>query len=167
MIIEVNDIRRYRQLAENIDPRRVEPYIREAEVLDVAPELGGDEVLRLAAEDRELTDDERTLLSGGSWTDGCGRTHIFEGLKAAVAYLAYSRFVAANAVQVTPYGVVTKEADDSSPASAQSVAAVASTAMKIGRQHLADAVEWWRRKNGQCGCGRHRAGKRHFVAIGD
>ena len=211
MIITVDDIRKYRDIAANTRQDRVEIFIRETEQLDIVPLLGVTEYDRLSevqgtvrqfvlgrsvlgldvlvssgfvlgsgvlghnvlGEGPEpgpvLTPEEKKLLEGGSWLDDCGCWHRFEGLKAAISYLTFARFIRNHPLQVTPYGVVVKEADDSSPASAQSVASVSKDSEKIGRQYLADAVTYWRSVSERCGqCQKPvRASKKKFFALGD
>ena len=48
MIIAVEDIRKYREIALNTQKNRVEIFIRETEELDIVPLLGVDEYDRLA-----------------------------------------------------------------------------------------------------------------------
>ena len=194
MIITVDDIRKYREIARNTQENRVEVYIRETEELDIIPLLGVEEYDRLNALGSRfvlgqsvlgrdalgqdgpigqlLTPEELMLLKGGQYVDDCGCLKRFAGLKAAESYLAFARFIRNHPLQVTPYGVVVKEGDDSSPASAQSVAAVAKDSEKIGRQYLADSITYWRhiQASGQCGdkcLPKVRASRRKFYVIGD
>lgn len=189
MIITIEDIRKYREIASNIQPGKVDNYVRETEELDIIPVLGVDEYDRLNAGGQsfvlgagvlgkgalggtELTDEESMLLNGGQYIDQRGCKQRFAGLKAAESYIVYSRLIRNHPLQVTPYGVVVKEGDDSSPASAQSINAVSKDSEKIGRQYLADTIKYWRFIQGECGCGDCcqqpvRASKPKFVAIGD
>lgn len=188
MIISVEDIQKYRAIAKNTQQNRVETFIRETEELDIIPMLGVDEYDRLDAGGQSfvlgvavlgegalgggaLSPEERMLLNGGQYTDKCGCGRRFAGLKAAESYIVYARFIRNHPLQVTPYGVVVKEGDDSSQASAQSINAVSKDSEKIGRQYLADTIRYWRYTQ-ECGCGDCcqqpvRASKRKFVAIGD
>lgn len=186
MIISVEDIRKYREIAKNTQQNRVEVFIRETEELDIVPMLGVDEYDRLTA-NREcfilgrselantrlgdtLTPQETLLLNGGEYVDKCGCRQRFAGLIAAESYIVYARFIRNHPLQVTPFGVVVKEGDDSSPASAQSINAVSKDSEKIGRQYLADTIKYWRFTQ-ECGCGGCqqpvRASKHKFFAIGD
>ena len=174
MIITVEDIRKYREIALNTQKNRVEIFIRETEELDIVKMLGVEEYDRLANRDEhtELTDAEKMLLNGGTWTDHAGQTQRFAGLIAAESYLVFARFIRTHPLQVTPYGVVVKDGDDSVAASAQSIAAVSKDSEKIGRQHLADAVKYWRWVTAcQCDCNCNqppiRASRPKFIAIGD
>lgn len=188
MIITFNDILKYRDIARNIQRDKVDTFIRETEELDIIPMLGVDEYDRLDTGGRSfrvsisvlgvdylggivLSPEERMLLDGGQYIDNCGCKQRFAGLKAAESYIVYSRLIRNHPLQVTPYGVVVKEGDDSSPASAQSINAVSKDSEKIGRQYLADTIRYWRYTQ-ECGCGDCcqqpvRASKRKFVAIGD
>ena len=170
MIITVDDIRKYRQVARNIDDGRVEIYIREAQSLDILPAFGAEEYDRLTAEepDPALTEAEQLLLSGGTYEkDGIKRR--FEGLKAALAYLAYARFVRNHQLNVTPFGVVFKDGDESSQTDLRAVAAASKDAERIGQEYLGGCVDYWKTVSA-AGCG-PEAGtsrpRRRFIPIGD
>lgn len=170
MLITVEDIRKYREIATNTQQNRIEIFIKETEQLDVVPLLGVEVYDRLdSIPEEELTDNEKMLLTGGTYQDECGKGRRFEGLKAAESYIVFARFIRNHPLQVTPYGVVVKEGDDSSPASPQSIQAVAKDSEKIGRQYLADAVKFWKQVSGEGCCGKDRipSSKRKFYAIGD
>lgn len=167
MIITVNDIRTYRQVARNIDDSRVEIYIREAESLDILPAIGAEEYDRLSAEtpDPALSDDEQLLLSGGTYEDEAGVKRRFEGLKAALAYFAYARFVRNHQLNVTPFGVVYKDGDESTQTDTRAIAAASKDAERIGQEYLAGAVAFWKSRSGS-GCNGRPAPRRHrFVPI--
>lgn len=151
-MIDVAYVRELRQIAGNIDDHRIELYIDEAEKLDILPAIGaklyqkytnigvivGDEVGSIG----ELPVEEQKLLDGGYYTACNGEYRHFEGLKKALGYLSYSRFVRNHPVQVTPFGVVVKSGDESSPADVRMVAAIANDAQKIGKEHLAEAIRY-------------------------
>ncbi len=190
MIIDVEYIRRYRPLARNIADDRVAVYIAEAEKLDILPAIGAELYQRFASigtiavddsgapllddagtpicalREGELPTTEHKLLNGGYYTDAEGCLRHFEGLRTALAYLAYGRFVRNHAASVTPYGVVTKLGEDSTPADARTVASVASDATRIGQEHLAAALRYW--KSAGAGCGgsqKSPAARRKIVCI--
>ena len=166
-MIDVAYVRELRQIAGNIDDHRIELYIDEAEKLDILPAIGaklyqkytnigvivsdGDGAI-VGDEDGarisvgsigELPVEEQKLLDGGYYTACNGEYRHFEGLKKALGYLSYSRFVRNHPVQVTPFGVVVKSGDESSPADVRMVAAIANDAQKIGKEHLAEAIRYW------------------------
>jgi len=143
MLITVNDIRAYRAIATNIDDARVNTFIAEAEQLDILPAVGAAEYARLAA-GQGLSPDETALLNGGYYVNYAGVEEHQNGVKAALSYLAYARFIRCHGVNITPFGVVVKSADDSQPASQQVVSAAAKDAEQIGREYLAQAVRFWR-----------------------
>lgn len=172
MIISVQDIRKYREIAQNTQQNRIEIFIRETEQLDVLPLLGVEETERLSKAGEpdspvELIDDEKKLLDGGTYTDIYGKMQKFEGLKAACSYLTYARFIRNHPLQVTPFGVVVKETDESSPASAQAIAGAAKDSEKIGRQYLAEAVKFWNSVQKAAPCQPTPYQRRKFIAIGD
>lgn len=169
MIITVNDIRAYRQVAKNIDDAKVETYIREAQSLDILPAIGAEEFDRLNAEtpSPELSSDEQLLLNGGVYEDSAGIKRRFEGLKAALAYLAYARFIRNHQLNVTPFGVVFKEGDESSTTDIRAIAAASKDAERIGQVYLAEAVAFWKSREGAGNASGSRTHRRRFIPIGD
>lgn len=190
MIIDVEYIRQFRPLARNIADERVAVYIAEAEKLDILPAIGAELYQRFASIGTIAVDDsgapllddagipicalregdlptaEHKLLNGGYYTDGGGCRHQFEGLRTALAYLAYGRFVRNHAASITPYGVVTKLGEDSTPADARTIASVASDATRIGQEHLAAALRYWKSAGAvDEGCQTAPAARRKIVCI--
>lgn len=162
MIITVEDIRKVRHIAHNIDNGRVDMYIREAEVLDVVPAISA-ELYKVLDAGEDLTAEQEMMLNGGYYDDGCSKRK-FEGLKVATAYLAYARFMRNNQVNVTPYGVVAKIGEESTPSERSIVVAQAQEAENIGRALLAEAVRYWHNVSDSCSCTTKK--KRKFYAIG-
>ena len=170
MIRTVNDIRNVRQVARNIDDSRVEIYIREAESLDILPAVGAEEYDRLTAgtPDPELSGDEQLLLSGGTYEDEGGVKHRFEGLKVALAYLAYARFVRNHQLNVTPFGVVYKDGDESGQTDIRAIAAASKDAERIGQEYLAGTMAFWKSRTASgCKPGQGSRPRRRFIPIGD
>lgn len=164
MIISINDIRAIRPIANNIDEGRVNTYIREAELLDVMPSLGGTLYQRFD-EGADLTAEESLLLNGGYYNEDCGGTWKIEGIKVAIAYFAYARFLRNNQINSTAYGVVVKMGEESSTAEYRAVAAQAAESQNIGEAILTEAMRYWDKVSGNC-CDNKRSAKRKFVAIG-
>lgn len=174
MIISVDYMRQFRPIAKNIDDNRVAMYIEEAEHFDVVPVIGAElyqryqalGVIEVDAEGNELQDengdpiyslmegdlptDEYKLLNGGYYTDECGTLQRFEGLRVAVAYLAYARFIRNQSINVTPFGVVQKVSDESTPTSDRNIAAAAADAERVGKAYLLATIKYWRMVTGEC-----------------
>lgn len=158
------DIQLIRPLANNISEAKVDIYIQEAERLDVLPIIGAELFGRFES-GANLTEEEQIMLEGGVYTTDSGSRSL-SGVKMALAYFAYARLVRNNQVNITPYGVVTKMGEDSSPTDYRTVAAVCADAQNIGESLLSDAMRYWRSVNGDCACGNSQKNKRKFVAIG-
>lgn len=164
MIITVDDIRNIRAIAYNIDAERVNVYIREAEELDIRRQIGTTLYERYN-NSAELTTEEGIMLNGGDYTAECGGERHISGVKVALAYFAYARFVRNAQINVTPYGVVTKLGEDSEPTNYKAVAAIAQDAQNIGEALLAECLDYWRTVSGEC-CDKGQREKRKFIAIG-
>lgn len=191
MLITIDDIRKIRQIAKNIDPERVNIYIREAELLDLLPRIGaefyqklsniGPIVLekcrtKLQTEDGEdiATENEYDLpvnewkfLNGGYYWTKDGEKRRFEGVRAALCYYAYARFIRSHSLQTTPYGVVNKTGDDSSNVDIKTVAAMSEEARKIAEEYLSQSLMFWNevKKKDDIETGKARP-RRKFVPIG-
>lgn len=172
MIITVDYIRKYRPLAKNICDDRVNIYIREAEQIDILPAIGAElykkfsQLGDILVDEKQLGDEEYKLLNGGYYTDDCGTEQFFEGLKAALAYLAYARFIRNHSTNVTTYGVVVKTGEDSTPADARTISAAALDAQRIGEDYLAAAVRYWKYAT-ECSRPAKSVSRPRFVPIGN
>lgn len=193
MLIDVEYIRRFRPIARNIADDRVEVYIREAERLDVMPAIGAElyerfsQLGRIVVDEQgnelqdesgvpiralyegDLSTEEFKLLNGGSYVGCNGEKRRFEGIRTALAYLAYARFVRNHSTNVTPYGVVTKIGEDSTPVDARTIAAVALDAQRIGQAYLQGAQDYWAdaRRGCECMTDERLRPRKRFIPIGE
>lgn len=173
MIITPQDIRSVRPIAENVnDEKRLIPYIEECENLFLIPKLGAKkfkEIETAIAESiKELNpialSDEMVNLLNGCFYDEDNRHS--EGLKKAMGYLVYSRFVRNQNVNATAFGIVTKRADNSDPVDYKMIMIIANDAEKIGLEYLKQCVDFLnfgKEKRDQ----RNFKPKCKFKAIGD
>lgn len=192
MIIDVNYIRKFRPIANNIDDNKVEIYIAEAEKMDIIPAIGAalyqrltnigiittdhpDEDIQTEEGDTisvqseyDLPIEEFKLLNGGYYTDKGGCKQHFEGIKAALAYLAYSRFIRNHSTNVTAYGVVAKMGEDSSPVDARTISAVAMEAARVGQEYLSGSLRFWSDTKANEDLNKQsKVSRRRFIPIGD
>ena len=159
MITNIECIRNVRPVAQNIDGiNRLEPYLREAELLNIMPQIGADIYRWLDETDfesssgpwiyipfegapvevsKEMHDE---LLFGGYYSAGCNSGYSM-GLVAAVSYYAYSRAVMENQVNVTSFGVVRKRSEFSDPVDASTLIQVSREAKKLGDEATRQVVE--------------------------
>ena len=148
MILNSNDIRNVRPIAENInDPARLEPYIREAETLRLVDAIGAN-LYRWLDEtdfsgpgpfqygDVAITKDQYAAVMEGGYYDG-GRS---EGLKIAIAYIAYSRFVVNNPINPTAFGVRYKDGEFSTRVEDNILIRSSNEARNIGEAYLEKAI---------------------------
>lgn len=152
MIIKPNDIREVRPIANNIvDVLRLEPYISDAETLDVMPALTpllykqfesiGNSIETDTVDINDnyghvvtLTKEQYNSIFIPTFykEDKC----YSQGLVDGIGYLAYSRFVKNNAVNVTAFGVVFKKTANSEPVDEATLFRMANEAKKIGAEYI-------------------------------
>lgn len=148
MILNSNDLRNVRPIAENInDPARLEPYIREAETLRLVDAIGANLYRWLDETDFSgpgpfqyggvtITKDQYTAVMEGGYYDG-GRS---EGLKVAIAYIAYSRFIVNNPINTTAFGVRYKDGEFSTRVEDNIIIRSSNEARNIGEAYLEKAI---------------------------
>lgn len=158
MIITANDIRKIKPIAQNIvDPTRIEPYISNAETLDVIPALKPLIFKQLEEKKAQNGAIPYTfkLENGAEKTiekaefDGIF-TNIFynndknysQGLTEAIAYLAYSRFIPNNAINATAFGTKIKTTEFSEDVSDTTLFRQANEAKKIGLEYLNQVIKY-------------------------
>lgn len=148
MILSYNDVRNVRPIAENInDPARLEPYIREAETLRLVDAIGANLYRWLDETDFSglgpfqyggvtVTKDQYAAAMEGGYYDG-GRS---EGLKIAIAYIAYSRFIVNNPINPTAFGVRYKDGEFSTRVEDNIIIRSSNEARNIGEAYLEKAI---------------------------
>lgn len=153
MILNSNDLRNVRPIAENInDPARLEPYIREAETLRLVDAIGAN-LYRWFDEtdfsgpgpfqygDVTITKDQYTAaMEGGYYGGGCSGDGRSEGLKIAIAYIAYSRFIVNNPINPTAFGVRYKDGEFSTRVEDNIIIRSSNEARNIGEAYLEKAI---------------------------
>lgn len=173
MIITPENIRDVRPIAENVnDLKRLVPYIKECEKLYIIPALGAKKYMIIDTAIAEsikdpgpvpLTDALKNLMNGCFYDDD--NMHC-EGLNTAMGYLVYSRFVRNQNVNVTAFGIVTKNGDFSEKVDDKTIVRIANDAEKIGLEYLKQCVDFL--NFGLNSEDKRRfSGKRKFKAIGD
>jgi len=138
MIIVPEDIRAVRPIAENVnDTKRLLPYIDECEKLFLMPAIG---VALYKSLDSETKPDNFDKIMDGGYYDN--DTKHFPGLREAMGYLVYSRFVRNQNVNVTAFAVVTKQGQFSDNVDDRTIVRTANDAEKIGLEYLRQCIEF-------------------------
>lgn len=181
MIATVDYIRRVRTIAQNIDGlNRIEPYIREAESLNILPQIGADVYRWLDETDftgpgpwtfstaagrsvMVTQNDLEAILFGGYYDGPCESGHSM-GLVAAASYYAYARAVLDNQVNVTSFGVVKKRTEFSDPVDSNTLIQVSREAKKLGDEVIREVVAHLRAL-GLLDCGSMPKRVVHYMSI--
>lgn len=162
MIATVDNIKSVRPISENIDAtKRIQPYILEVENLIIRPALGA---LKYKNIEANKTDVANKLILEGGYYDG--DTKYLNGLYQAIGYLAYSRLVRNNNVNVTAFGVSEKLSQFSDKVDEKVLLSVANDAEKVGKQYLNECLEYLQFDDSENKIYNKRFGSR-IKAIGD
>lgn len=157
MIVQEQDIRSRRQIANNLDPVKLTPFIKEVETAQVRPLLGA----KLYKELDEGVKTDDILLDGGYYNND---NNFCEGLKEAVAYLVYARMLPSQQMTVTAYGVVQKTGEFSNKVDEANLNREVQHANQLGEQYLQSCVNYLRWKN-EIPCGRQVRRKVKITAL--
>jgi hypothetical protein len=151
LLISKTDFLPYRNLTINMDDsKRLEPFILEAQRIDLCNMLGKrlyfdlinhieSYTTGIAAQTdghpyQPIADETwfNQLLNGSSysytWTDGATTTKQYAGLKPVLVYLSFARFVRSDNIRSTQSGFVKKTVDFSTQISDKEIQAVAARA---------------------------------------
>ena len=148
MITTAIDIRKYRDISENIkDEKRINPLISEIEEIYLVKFLGAKmfKDLTIYAESlRSVNKPEAnvffdTILNGCYYNDD---TQFHSGIIKATSYLAYSRIILHNQTTVTAFGVQQKISINSEPISDAVLMRLANESKKIGEELLQNTVNY-------------------------
>ena len=158
-ILTADLIRRVRSVAQNMDASvKIDPYIKEAEFIDVLPAIGVD-VYRWFVETDFTTGGPwvfknssgmsiaidtniyNTLMYGGYFADGCGCDSHSMGLVAACGYFAYRRALRQSNVNLTSFGAVGKRSEFSNPISDLNMNIASKDAEQMGKEAIRQVVE--------------------------
>lgn len=141
MIFTPEDIREVRPISENVnDIKRLSPYIDECENLFLIPAIGSKQYKALEEATTPLTEELENLLNGCYYADDA---KYCSGLKKAMGYLVYSRFVRNQQANATAFGMVTKRSEFSEPLDEKTIVRIANDAEKIGLEYLQQCVDYY------------------------
>lgn len=107
-LINIDEIRKYKQISGSIETDVINQYILEAQIQDLAPLLG--ESLYNAI--IETPEDFETLLNGNKYVYD-DKKYTNYGLNAVLAHYAYARYVRFGSYIDTPFSFVEKKNDTS------------------------------------------------------
>ena len=149
MITTSEDIRAIRPISENLnDTKRLVPYIDECEKLFVIKAIGAKKYVEIetaviesqkVTDPIELSEEIKSLLDGCFYDDNNQRC---EGLRKAVGYLAYSRFVRNQNVNATAFAIVAKKSEFSENVDEKTIVRIANDAEKVGLEYLNQCVDF-------------------------
>lgn len=116
LLINIEHIKKYRSVS--LGEKRCDPFILEAQENDIRPILNDalyfDFTEKVFSTSDPMYNDYQILLNGGTYTVN-NYTLSFPGIEPMLCYFALSRIVLNNQINITQYGVVQKNVDESTP----------------------------------------------------
>ena len=127
-----------RKMSVHIDKDKIDAFIREAENMDLKPVLGDALLHAVKADSRVFS----ALLNGGMYETSSGEKRTFEGLKSALAYFTFARFVRNGDGNVTRSGFMVKDNEHSARASESEKERTYNDVRSIGERYLKECIEF-------------------------
>jgi hypothetical protein len=147
-VITLEDLREIRPLSEQITTQRVNPYIYEAQLLDVSPVLGElfffDFVTNFDVPAAGSYAVYQELLNGKQYAYS-GQQYYYPGLRYAFSYFALARLYSSHAISVDRFGITRKKSDESEPVDPKVLAAEIAELKSLGIAHRGYAKEFLQR----------------------
>lgn len=139
LLINRSDITPYAQVALHArEDLTLQPHILAAQNVDVKPVLGA--ALWYDILTNQYAGLNQELIAGGTYTDLNGNTASFQGVKAALACFAYARYVLSKNVIDTPFGMVSKNSEFSTPVTPEALVPIASEKRNEGSLYLRECI---------------------------
>lgn len=126
-----------RDMSAHIDDARLEVYIRESENIDLKSALGDGLYLDI----KQNPDKYTTLLEGGEY-EFCNEKKVFAGLKVALAYYTYARFVKNGDGHVARFGYTNKDSEYSTLADIKQKSQAYNEAYSIANTYMKECVQF-------------------------
>jgi hypothetical protein len=130
--------------------------------VDIKPVMGA--ALWLDILTNQHTDPNSLLIAGGTYTNPDGHLVTFQGLKAALACYTYARYILAKNAVDTPFGMVSKVTEYSTPVSQEQLVSIASEKRNEANLYLRECTTYLDDNSTQFplwldGCGKNRQPK--------
>ena len=149
-LVTISDLANYKHIADSARNSTLWPLcVSEAQELDVKIWLGdallNELITQAETSPTSFSTLNNTLLNGGSYTYQ-SNTYMFQGLKAAIIYYAFSRFTSRSPYNYTTAGITVKDSDLSTPANDKAIQRLSTEAM-LTAAALRDEVALYLRRN--------------------
>ena len=135
MLIDKTEIAKHREIARGVRDDKINPFIEDAELLDIKPLLGNALYFDLV---KNLTDTKYVELLDGKEFDVNGITHKFTGLKKILSIFSDARYKLFGSYTDTAFGLVEKNHNDSTQVSHESKKNIYSKNRQIAYQYFED-----------------------------
>lgn len=153
-----------RKMSVHLERDKIDSFIREAENMDLKPVMG-DSLLYAVRRDSSAF---VTLLGGGMYRLPSGEVRTFEGLKSALAYFTFARFVRNGDGNVTRSGFMVKDNEHSTRASDAEKERAYNDARAIAERYLRECMEFVRHdETCKACCGERKSSGGRYKVLGD
>lgn len=139
-IISVEEAKTLGRPIGKVSAEKITAFITEVENTIIRKVLGDALYSRIIR--GEMNEEIHTLLDGGDYTSKDGGFRMLTGLKTAIAYYVYAQNVRAGDMESTRYGMVIKDGEYSTHASARERDTAANSATEIADRYVDECLEY-------------------------
>jgi hypothetical protein len=179
-LVTKSDLDNYKYVADSIKNHTTwTHFVSETQMLDIKNWLGDGLLLELINQAStlpiSLTALNQKLLDGGTYVYQTRNFH-FQGLKACIIYYAFARFTNRTSFNYTAAGIVLKDSDLSTPATAKDIQRLETENRLIGDSLKCEVITYLNRNymdyplwrdSAYCSCSARCSDNRPFKVIGD
>lgn len=170
-LLLLSDLKIYKHLYDSFNSEQdIASYIVEAQLLDLKKWLGDAFLLELVDQKttNTLTEANKLAIFGGAYAYE-GQTYYTEGIRAALAYYTYARFIQKSGSMLTGIGALAPKDDLSDPVSPKTLALLRADAFESAEAHKMDVVALLNRKIDTyplyAACNARKAGRKQRIRI--
>ena len=140
-LIDKNNVSTILQLAIGVSPQEFEYYVNEAEQFDLREQINNDSLfLKLKSENS--SDRIQKLMKNHQYNDKNGNLKFHNGIRTALSYFAYSRFIYKSNIRSTSFGFVGKSNPQSEPISKEEKKNMYYHYKNLGRSVMNDVLNF-------------------------
>ena len=156
-IITANDIKKYRAISDFINPNKLNPFINEAQIIELENILGEELFLKVVEDVSPLNYPELDPL-----------------IEPILAYYTYSRYIPQSQVNPTAFGLVQKNTEFSTPVNDKTISRISAGPREVAKRYeeklikfLDENIDNYPEWKAQCNRKGKNSGSIGYSVVGD
>ena len=144
-LLDTETLRKLGRPIGKVDNLKLDAYIAEIEHLYVKAKLG-DALYMDLLEKKDSTEEYKILLNGGTYQNCKDDTFMIAGLRTAISYYVYAKYVMNGDFESTRYGMVMKESEYSNHLSDKNRSSCYNDALEMANSYMQECILYCKEK---------------------